>query len=62
MVLLGGFLTNSLSFANKEISKKTGKACIYCHYNTAKPGNLKEPGKYYKEHRSLEGYTPSDSK
>jgi hypothetical protein len=38
--------------------KTTKKACAYCHVDSkAKPKELTGAGKYYKEHKSLEGYT-----
>jgi len=59
IILLGGFLVSStLSFGKPEYVKTTKKACAYCHVDSkAKPKELTEAGKYYKEHKSLEGYT-----
>ena len=58
-ILLGGFLVSStLSYGKPEYVKATKKACTYCHVDSkAKPKELTEAGKYYKEHNSLEGYT-----
>jgi len=58
-ILLGGMVVSStLSFAKPEYVKATKKACAYCHVDSkAKPKELTEAGKYYKEHKSLEGYT-----
>jgi hypothetical protein len=58
-ILLGGFLVSStLSFGKPEYVKATKKACAYYHVDSkAKPKELTEAGKYYKEHNSLEGYT-----
>jgi hypothetical protein len=58
-ILLGGFLVSStLSFGKPEYVKASKKACAYCHVDSkAKPKELTEAGKYYKEHNSLEGYT-----
>ena len=58
-ILLGGLLVSStLSFGKPEYVKATKKACAYCHVDSkAKPKELTEAGKYYKEHQSLEGYT-----
>jgi hypothetical protein len=60
-ILLGGFLASStLSFGKPEYTKATKKACAFCHVDPkAKPKELTEAGKYYKEHKSLEGYTES---
>jgi len=58
-ILLGGIVVSStLSYAKPEYVKATKKACVYCHVDSkAKPKDLTEAGKYYKEHKSLEGYT-----
>ncbi|MGD0364089.1 MAG: hypothetical protein ABSC93_24700 [Bryobacteraceae bacterium] len=58
-ILLAGFLLSStLSFGKPEYVKTTKKACAYCHVDSkAKPKELTQAGKYYKEHNSLEGYT-----
>jgi hypothetical protein len=38
--------------------KTTKKACAYCHVDSkAKPKELTPAGKYYGEHKSLDGYT-----
>jgi hypothetical protein len=57
-ILLGGFLVSStLSYGKPEYVKATKKACVYCHVDSkAKPKDLTDAGKYYKEHNSLEGY------
>jgi hypothetical protein len=37
--------------------KATKKNCAYCHVDSkAKPKELTEAGKYYAEHKSLDGY------
>jgi hypothetical protein len=38
-----------------EFSKKENKQCVYCHTAIGKP-DLNDAGKYYKEHKTLEGY------
>jgi hypothetical protein len=38
-----------------EITKKENKQCVYCHPSVGKP-DLNEAGKYYKAHRTLQGY------
>ena len=58
-ILLGGFLVSStLSLGKPEYTKATKKACTFCHVDSkAKPKELTEAGKYFKEHsNSLEGY------
>jgi hypothetical protein len=57
-LVLGGFLVcSTTSYGKAEYTKQTKKACVYCHVDSAKaPKNLKEPGKYYQEHKSLDGY------
>ena len=60
VILLGGLLVNStLSYGKAEYMKSTKKACAFCHVDSkAKPKELTEAGKYFKEHNnSLEGYT-----
>jgi len=46
-----------LVHAKPEYTRKTTKACAYCHQP---PGyNLNDAGKYYADHNhSLKGYTP----
>ena len=42
-----------------EVTKATKKACAFCHVDAkAKPKELTAACKYYKEHKSLEGYKP----
>ena len=38
-----------------EYAKKESKQCVYCHTAVGKP-DLNDAGKYYKTHRTLEGY------
>jgi hypothetical protein len=38
-----------------EYTKKENKSCVYCHTAVGKP-DLNDAGKYYKMHRTLEGY------
>ena len=58
-ILLGGMMVSStLSYAKPEYVKATKKACAYCHVDSkAKPKDLTAAGKYYQEHKTLEGYT-----
>jgi len=44
-----------LAVGTPEFTKKENKACIYCHTAVGKP-DLNDAGKYYKMHRTLEGY------
>jgi hypothetical protein len=57
-ILLGGFLVCSTSsYGKPEYMKSTKKACAYCHVDSkAKPKELTEAGKYFAEHKSLDGY------
>jgi hypothetical protein len=58
VVLLGGFLVCSTSsYGKAEYVKATKKACAYCHVDSkAKPKELTDAGKYYAEHKNLDGY------
>jgi len=38
-----------------EYTKKENKPCLYCHTAVGKP-DLNDAGKYYKTHKTLEGY------
>lgn len=60
VVLLGGFLVcSTATFGKPEYTKQTKKACAYCHVDAQKaPKDLKDPGKYFQEHKSLDGYQP----
>jgi hypothetical protein len=59
LVLSGtSMLIVSTSYAKPEYVKTTKKACVFCHVDSkAKPKELTEAGKYYKEHNnSLDGF------
>ncbi len=58
LVFMGtSVLITSTSYAKPEFTKATKKACTFCHVDSkAKPKELTEAGKYYKEHKSLDGY------
>jgi hypothetical protein len=58
VILMGGFLVcTTASFGKPEYTKATKKPCAYCHVDAKnKPKELKAPGKYYEEHKSLDGY------
>lgn len=62
-ILAGGFLLcTTASYGTAEMAKQTKKSCSYCHVQAvpkkgdAKATELKDAGKYYKEHKSLDGY------
>jgi hypothetical protein len=57
-LVLGGFLVcSTASYGKPEYTKSTKKACVFCHVDAAKaPKDLKAPGKYFQEHKSLDGY------
>jgi len=54
-------LSAAPAYAKPEYTRKTTKACAYCHQP---PGyNLNDVGKYYADHKnSLKGYTPPKPK
>jgi hypothetical protein len=58
VILLGGFLIcSTATFGKTEYTKQTKKACSYCHVDAQKnPTDLKAPGKYFQEHKNLDGY------
>jgi cytochrome c551/c552 len=49
-------LNSSVAFAKKEYTVKEKKACTFCHI-AANSKELNDAGKYYKEKKTLEGYT-----
>ena len=62
--VLGGFLVcSTASYGKPEYTKATKKACTFCHTVAApktgdpKAKDLTPAGKYYEEHKSLDGYT-----
>jgi hypothetical protein len=59
LVLTGtSMLIVSTSYAKPEYVKTSKKACVFCHIDAkAKPKELTEAGKFYKEHNnSLDGF------
>jgi cytochrome c553 len=62
VILLGGFLVcSTASYGKADYAKSTKKSCVYCHEkNSADKDvmskNLNAAGKYYAEHKSLDGY------
>ncbi|HWU36510.1 MAG TPA: hypothetical protein VN203_02620 [Candidatus Acidoferrum sp.] len=62
-LVLGGFLVcTTASYGKPEYTKATKKACTFCHQKNepankdAMNKNLTDAGKYYHEHKSLDGY------
>jgi cytochrome c553 len=61
-ILLGSFLAaTTASFAKPEYTKAAGKPCVFCHAKVSADKaemnkNLTAAGKYYHEHKSLDGY------
>ena len=59
IVAAGMFVNATSTFAKPQYVKETKKGCTYCH-TSAKGGktdaDLTAAGKYFKEHKSLEGY------
>ncbi len=62
-IVMGGFLVcTTATFGKAEYTKQTKKACLFCH-KTNEPakkdvmkGNLTDAGKYFEQHKSLDGY------
>lgn len=53
--VLAAFLaTSGISFANKDIAKAEKKPCQTCHVKVGQK-DLNDVGKYYKEHKKLDG-------
>lgn len=63
-LMLGTFLLcSTASYGKAEYTKATKKACSYCHTvsvpkNAQDAKSLTDAGKYYSEHKSLDGYAP----
>lgn len=58
IILSVGFVVcTTTSYGKPEYTKATKKACVYCHVDAQKaPKELKDAGKYYQEHKNLDGY------
>jgi len=62
-ILAGGFLLcTTASYGTAEYAKNTKKSCTTCHEKvtsdkTVMNGNLTAAGKYYKEKKTLDGFT-----
>ena len=62
-IVLGGILVcTTASYGTLDYAKATKKSCTFCHEKNV-PGdkdamnkNLTAAGKYYHEHKSLDGY------
>ncbi len=60
--VLGGFLVcSTASYGKMDYAKSTKKQCVFCHEKVSADKdvmtkNLTEAGKYYAEHKSLDGY------
>ena len=53
-----GLFFTTASFGKVEYAKATKKGCSTCHVDSkAKPKELTEAGKYYKDKKTLDGYT-----
>ena len=58
-VLVAGLLMRPIpSAARPDYTRRTKQECAYCHL----PGGwfLKDAGKYFEKHRSLDGYKPPE--
>jgi hypothetical protein len=58
VILLGGFLLcSTASYGKPEYMRSTKKACAFCHVDSkVKPKELTDAGKYFAEHKNLDGY------
>ena len=62
VAVLGGFLVcSTATYGKQEYMKNTKKQCVYCHAKVspdkdAMNKNLTDAGKYYAEHKSLDGF------
>jgi len=52
----GFFLSASLGSARPDYTRRTKQECSYCH--PAGGWYLTDAGKYFRDHRNLEGYKP----
>ena len=57
ILALAGWIAVTLSMATKDIAAKEKKGCVTCHVKLGDK-ELNDTGKYYKEHKTLEGYKP----
>lgn len=62
IVASGFLLCTTASYGTAEYAKNTKKSCTFCHEKVssdkeAMKTNLNDAGKYYKDKKSLDGYT-----
>jgi hypothetical protein len=63
VILMGGVLIcTTASYGNKDAATATKKPCTFCHEKVsadkdAMTKNLNDAGKYFKEKKTLDGYT-----
>jgi len=57
ILALAGWIAVTPSMATKDIAAKEKKGCVTCHVKLGDK-ELNDTGKYYKEHKTLEGYKP----
>ena len=56
IALTGLILTSVATYAKPEYAKKEKKSCTFCHVKAGKK-ELNDAGNYYKQKKSLDGYT-----
>lgn len=62
-IVVGGFLLcATASYGTAEFAKNTKKSCTFCHEKVtsdkeAMKVNLTDAGKYYKDKKTLDGFT-----
>jgi hypothetical protein len=58
LAIVGGvtLLLSPFAVSTPEYAKKEGAQCVVCHTAVGK-ADLNDAGKYYKDHKSLDGYT-----
>ncbi len=64
LIILGAIAALFAPFAavgTVEYTNKEKKQCVFCHTAMGKP-DLNDAGKYYKEHKTLEGYKEKEKK
>lgn len=55
LTALAALLFVPFAAGTPEYTKKEKRQCVYCHTSVGKP-DLNDAGRYYKMHRTLEGY------
>jgi hypothetical protein len=57
LVTGGMLLFTAATYGKAEYTKETKKACNFCHVDAKKaPKELNAAGKYYHQHKKLDGY------